>query len=168
MAFLAAAAPILGLIGTGVGAAGTLASGLYAGQVASNNAKVDKQNADYAIAAGEVQAGDQGIKNAEREAKVKNAQAANGIDVNTGSAVDVQASQKMTDTLDIDRILHEAGLRATGYQTQAVNDEAQAGQDVLQGITGSAATLLEKAPTFNLGSGTQSNSWRTARNTVFS
>lgn len=163
MAFLAAAAPILSLIGTGVSAIGTVGAGMYSAQVAENNRKVAEQNAQYAEQAGHAAAADASLKGAQREAKVKTAIAANGIDINTGSAVDVEESQKLSDQLDVERILHDAGLTAYGYRTDSANFEAQAGQDRLAAITGATSTLLEGASAFptkfpNFGQKT-SSSW---------
>lgn len=166
MAFMAAALPLLGTIGTAVGAAGTLAGGLYAGQVASNNAKLADTQADYAIQAGQQRASDEGIKNATREAAIKTGIAANGIDVNSGSAVDVQASQKMTDRLDVDRILSDAGYTAWGYKSQAQNFQTQSTADDIGAVTGSAATLLEKAPSLS-GKWPTNSGWSQARQGVF-
>lgn len=123
---------------------------------------------DYALAAGQQKAADQGLKNADREASIKTAMAANGVDVNTGSNASVQTSQKMIDNLDVNRILQDAGVTAWGYKNQAKQFENEQGMDVLKGITGAGATLLEGAPKFNfkVGSG-NSGSWDQARKNVF-
>ena len=59
MAFMAAAAPIAGLVGAGVSATGTIEGGeatsnaaAYQAQVAKNNAIIAEQNATYASNAG--------------------------------------------------------------------------------------------------------------------
>ena len=167
MAFLAAAAPMLSTIGTLVSAGGTLAGGLYAAGVASNNAKIAEQNKVYAEQAGQVEAMETGIKGAQKEARLKTGIAANGIDVNTGSSVDVMASQKAADVLDVSRVLHEADLSAYGYQTQKQNYQAQAGQDVLGAITGTASTLAEGASSLNFDWTRPKNSWTAARESVY-
>lgn len=157
----------LATIGTIVSAAGTAASGLYAAGVANNNAKIAEQNKQYALQAGQVEALETGVKGAQKEARLKTAIAANGVDVNTGSSVDVMASQKTADVLDVSRVLHEADLSAYGYQTQKQNFQAQAGQDILGAITGTASTLAEGASSLNFDWTKPSNSWSAARQSVY-
>jgi hypothetical protein len=158
----------LAIIGTVVSAAGTLGSGLYAAQVADNNSKIANQQGDYALAAANTKAQDEGVKNAQREAGIKTGQAASGIDVNSGSAVEVQASQRAVDQLDVERILQDGGLTAWGYRNQAKNFEKESEADTFSAITGTAATLFEKAPSMSWpGSKTGGNSWSTARTGVF-
>lgn len=149
MAFVAAALPLLSTIGSVVGAAGTLASGLYAGQVASNNATIAGQNAEYAKEAGQVGAANQSMKGAAKSARIKTSFAANGIDVNSGSASEVEASQAGENALDVDTVLHNADLRAYGYTTQQQNFEEEATQDRVGGILGATGSLLSKAPSLN-------------------
>lgn len=145
MAFVAAIAPILSAVGAGVGAIGSLAQGQYQGQVARNNSTIALQNADYSRASGLQQASITSMKGAAKEAGIKTAQAANGIDVNTGSAVDVQASQRMTDELDAETVLNNSELQAYGYTTQSTNFKAQAQQDETAGFYGAASGLLGAA-----------------------
>ncbi len=160
------------MAGAGVQAAGSLQQGAYQGQVGRNNAIIATQNADYARAAGSEQAAISSMKGAAKGAAIKTSQAANGIDVNTGSAVDVQASQRMTDQLDAETVLNNAELQAYGYTTQATNFQAQAQQDETAGFYGAASGLLGSAssiggrwnqpaaPTVRSGSGSGSGmSW---------
>lgn len=60
---------------------------------------------------------------------LKASQAANGIDVNTGSAVDVQVGQREQSSLDEQTTLNNAELKAYGYESQATGFTAQAGLD---------------------------------------
>lgn len=126
----------LGIIGAATSALGTIVGGVaqanqanYQAQVADNNAKIAKQNATSAEEAGRVEAQAQSQKGAAIEGSIIASQAANGIDVNTGSAVDVQKSQRETDALDTANVMRNADLSAYGYRTQASNYQAQAGLD---------------------------------------
>jgi hypothetical protein len=123
-------------------------------------------NATYTRQAAEVAAADEGLKGAARGAKIKTAYAANGIDLASGSAQDVMASQKATEDVDIDRIFHNADMSAYGYTTQAKNFENEAPMKLLEGVTGAVGTLAERAPTINwkMGGG---NSWTAGRDSVF-
>lgn len=145
MTFLAAAAPLLSAIGAGVSAVGTLENGMYQGQVAQNNALIAKQNAQYATEAGQEQAAITSMKGAAKSASVKAGLAANGVDVNSGSAVDVEAGERETNELDTETVFNNAELQAYGYTTQANNDEAQAQQDQTGAIFGAAGSLLSNA-----------------------
>lgn len=145
MAFLAAASPILGLVGAGASALGTFESGQFQGQVAKNNARIAENNAEYAREAGQTQAAAASRKGAAEGAAIRTGLAANGVDVNTGSAADVQAGQRETSKLDVETVLNNAELQAYGYTTQAANERAQAKQDVIGGDLGAAGSLLSNA-----------------------
>ena len=145
----------LAIIGAAVSAVGSIASGFataanakYQGQVARNNAIIAQQNADYAHKAGQVNAQAESLKAAQRGGMIKAAQAANGVDVNTGSNVDVQESDREKGQLDTQTVLHKADLQAYGYRTQATNyeaqarlDDSQAGQAEIGGFLGAAGGL---------------------------
>lgn len=125
---------IVGAAGAAASAGGALFNGIAASQAASyqatvsrNNALIADQNAQRAIAAGQQQAQTQSLKNAETIGGIKTAQAANNIDVNSGSALDVQASQRAKGQLDAETVLQKAQTEAYGYRVNAVSNEAQAG-----------------------------------------
>ena len=139
MAFAAPLALGAGLLGAGISAIGTVEQGQatanaanYSAQVARNNAVIANQNADYAIAAGQQKAATESMKNAATMGKIKTAQAASGIDVNTGSAAKVQAGAREIGALDTATVLNNAELQAYGYRSQATSFKAQAGLDTLQ------------------------------------
>lgn len=146
----------LALVGAGIGAAGKLLGGVssahaasYQAQVARNNAVVAQQNAAYAASAGASQTEQAGLKARSRDAAVRASLAANGVDVNTGSAADVQVSSRELGQLDTATVANNAALEAYGYRTQATNYTAQAGleqsqvvPDVLGGVLGAAGSFL--------------------------
>ncbi len=159
MAFVAPLLPMLGTIGAGVSAVSTVVGGIAAGnaasyqaQVAENNAQVERQNATYATAAGTQAAEASSVKGAAQLGEIKTAQAASGIDVNTGSAVDVQAGQRGTNKLDTQNTLQNALLQGYGYRVQAQADESQAALDQataeeapIGAALGATGTLLSNA-----------------------
>jgi len=148
---------ISGLSGLGAGlqAGGSIAGGLYSAQVARNNATIAQQSATYATEAGNVQAQNESLKNAQIAGQLKASQAANNVDVNSGSALAVQAGQKAAGDLDTQTVLHNALLQAYGYQQQATSYKAQAGQDVTAGFEGAAGSLLSNASSLGLKWGGQ-------------
>ena len=105
---------------------------LYQAQVASNNARVADQNAQYATEAGEAQGEASSMKGAAKSAAVKSSIAANGVNVNTGSAVNVQKSENETNALDTANVVQNANLQAYGYRTQAASFENQANLDDME------------------------------------
>jgi hypothetical protein len=142
---MAAVLPFLAIAGTAVGAAGSLYKGFYQGQVADNNAQIAKQRGDYAVQAGSENAAIASLKGAAEGADIKTAQAANGVDVNTGSAKTVQESHRMASELDVDTILHNASLEKYGYTIEADNLKNEAGLSRTMGVVGAAGDLLTGA-----------------------
>lgn len=115
------------------GAAGNLMSGIASGNaanyqaaVASHNATIAMQNAGYSAAAGSARAEEAGLKARAQSAGVKAGLAANGLDVNTGSAADVQTSQREIGALDTATVANQAAEAVYGYRATAAGDEAQA------------------------------------------
>ncbi|MEI6282426.1 MAG: hypothetical protein WCP82_06890 [Alphaproteobacteria bacterium] len=163
---IATAALVIGSVATvaGVGmqmsaqkkaAQGTLIQGQaqndasqYQAQVARNNAQIANDNADYVLRAGETDMATQNLKGRAHLGAVKAAQAANGVDVNTGSAVDVRAGEATGARQDVLTTQNNAILKAYGYRSQAANDLAQAGLDERTG-----AAALKGAQISASGSG---------------
>jgi hypothetical protein len=77
------------------------------------------------------------MKGAENLGKIKTAQAASGIDVNSGSALNVQTGAREASKLDTETVLSNAELQAYGYRTAAMGYEATAGLE---------STEAEEAP----------------------
>jgi len=134
MAFLAPLAAPLAIGGAGISAIGAIEQGQatanaasYSAQVARNNATVAEQNAQYSTEAGQARAEASSRKGAASLGKLKASQAASGVDVNSGSAVNVQESERETNKLDTETVLNNAELQAYGYRSQATSFNAQAG-----------------------------------------
>lgn len=155
----ATAALIAGVAGSAVSAGGQLVGGAaaqnaanYRAQVASNNAQIAEQNADYAIAAGQQKASTESLKGAAIGGKIKAAQAASGVDVNTGSPVAVQESQREGAKLDAETVLANAEMQAYGYRSQATSFKAESVLDKAGGdaamtgaMIGATGSLLSSA-----------------------
>lgn len=142
--------PILAVAAAGVAAVGAVEGGIasknaadYQSQVASNNATIAQQNATYAMESGEAQAANQSRKGAAQVGKMKTSIAANGVDVNSGSAVDVVAGQRETNQLDTETVLNNSELQAYGYRTQSTNFDAQSKLDTMQGDQAEEAGYLK-------------------------
>lgn len=137
---LAGAGIVSSVLGGFMGAAGTKQAGAassaasyYQAAVAANNAKLAEQRADRALAAGRIETQAVGLKAAANLGAIKAEQAASGIDVNTGSAVDVQASARMLGKQAAEQTMINAQERAWGYRVQAQSEKAQAELDMMTG-----------------------------------
>lgn len=145
-----AVVPALMVASAVVGAAGSISSGIaaknaadYQAAVANNNATIAQQNAEYAMKAGYAQAENQSRKGAANLGRIKTAQAASGVDVNSGSALDVQEGQRETNQLDTETVLNNAQLHAYGYRTQATNFEAESKLDTMKGEAAQTASYFK-------------------------
>lgn len=164
---VATAAIVAGVAGAGVSAIGGITSGearaqqaqasaqasAYQAQVANNNATVATNNANYATEAGEVQAQNENMKGAAQIGKIKTQQAANGLDVNTGSAVAVRQGQAETNAQDVATTKSNALLTAYGYRSQAASDTAQGVLDTSAAASQTAAAGTDVASGFLDASG---------------
>lgn len=147
----------------GIGAVGAIQQGnaqaaaaRYSAQVAANNAIIANQNATFAAQEGEANAGAEGMKTRATAGAIKTNQAAGGIDVHSGSAVDTQASQAEIGQLNALTIRSNAARKAYGYQTEASSDTAQSQLDTSQAKNDRTAGVL-KAGTTILGAAANPN-----------
>lgn len=136
----------------------------YKATVARNNARQAEANADYAINAGIAKAEKSSLKSRAVVGRIKAAQAANNIDVNSGSAADVQASQRETGELDTETIMNNADLTAYGYRTQATGFEAQAGLDEAEGKQAKTASKFAAVGDLLGGASSVGFKWQGAQN----
>lgn len=139
MASLATTAVVAGIAGAATSAYGAVQAGQaqaaeskYQSQVAANNATIAQQNANFAIASGQTKAQQESLKASEQLAAVKSAIAANNVDVNTGSASDVQTSERDIGRLDTLTTMNNAMLEAYGYQSQGTGYTAASGLEKFQ------------------------------------
>jgi hypothetical protein len=152
-------------MGSVVGAAGSLIGGIaqsnaasYQAAVAQNNAQIENQNATYAQQAGGVQAFNQALQNRGEAGRIKANQAAAGVDVNSGSALSVQQSQREVGLQNVQTTQANANRQAYGYRVQAVSDNAQAQLDELQGQNAITSGVLQGAGGIIGGIGQTGNS----------
>jgi hypothetical protein len=125
--------------------------------VATNNAATARNNATYAEESDRAQAEAVSLKGAATMGKIKTGQAASGIDVNTGSASNVQASELQVSKLDTAQTQANADLQAYGYRTQAAGytaqsqlEEAEARQAPIGADLAAAGGILATASSLGL------------------
>lgn len=166
-AALPMAALVTGGIATGIKAYGAVKEGEAAQASANYNAAVQRANAaqaksnqQLASQAGMAQEGMfQQKTRAETGQTIAN-QAGSGVDVNSGSATDVQASQAELGQLDAMTIRSNATKEAYGYQVQEVNDKAQANLDVFEGKNAKKASIINAAGTLIGGASDAATSYQ--------
>lgn len=153
---MAANTALLGDVGMGTTILGGLTSAIssfiggedqkemydYQAGVAKLNASISRQNATYASQVGEIQAANAGEQGAQRLGKIKAAQGASGLDVNSGSNVAVRTSQEAITSHDVSAIRANAAKTAYNYEVQATGYNAQADLDTLAGKNARTAGLI--------------------------
>lgn len=157
------------LIGAGTSAIGAASQGRaqaqaaqYQAAVARNNQAVAEWQAQDALARGRVAEQNQRMKTSQFTGAQRAAAAASGVDVNSGSAADLQADAAMLGELDALTVRSNAGREAWGHRVNAANAGANAGMLDWQGkqaraagdwtavssIIGGASSLADKWLTF--------------------
>lgn len=125
--------------------------------VARNNAQIAQQAAQDAIARGEIAEGNQRIQTAQLKSSQRARMAANGIDINTGSAADVQKSTDFLGNLDAMTIRENAAREAAGYIRERNNSAASA--DLLEGRANAENPLLSAGTTLLSSAGKVAGSY---------
>jgi len=119
----------LNSIGLGFEGVSNAVAGAYQAKVASNNARLADADAENALLAGN-EAGEQSnLRTDETIGAEKAAQGANGIDVNTGSAVRVRQATADLGEYDAAVIRYNAARAAYGYKQQASDYRTQSTLD---------------------------------------
>ena len=126
---VATAATIGSSVVSGLGAIqqsqASAASAGYNAKIAAQNAQIQTQNAQFAGAQGEQEVAAQEMKNKARMGATLAAQGASGVDVNTGSDVNVRESEAKLGQLDALTIRSNAAKQAYGYQLNAMSATEQ-------------------------------------------
>jgi len=153
---LGAIGAITSIGAAGVGAVGAIEKGnatsaadKYNAEIAANNAKIATQSANYAGAAGTAQAEQAGLQSRAKLGAIVANEGASGVDINSGSNLQVQSSARELGELNAITIRSNAARTAYGYQVQGANDTAQsnldtssAGQAETAGGIGAASSVL--------------------------
>jgi hypothetical protein len=167
---MAIAIPIAALaltaVGTGVAADSAIQSSAaqkssadYNAQVAKNNAQLASQNATVAVQQGDVAAQQQYLEGTQRMGGIIAAQAANGIQVNSGSALQVQGDQARTTQQNVQATQYNALDTATGFRNQAIDFGSQSGLDTAEGQNDATAGALGATSSIIGGASSVSSKW---------
>ncbi len=165
---IAAASLAASAVGTGVAmygqsqqAAAQSQAANYQSAVARNNAIIANQNAQAALDAGQAQEQQQRLKTAGLIGAERATMAANGVELDSGSALNVQSSAASLGELDALTVRSNAARQAYGYQTQATNFGAQAQLDNSQASWASATGQIGMASSFLGGASQFGNTYAT-------
>jgi len=129
-------------LATGLSAAGSLLGGISGFQQSRYAADQAEINANLARTTGQREEEASKLKYGALGAEQKAAQAANGIDVDSGSAVAVRDSTAAVGALDAAMIHYKAARSAFGYEAQAKLDRAAAIGSLVKGTLGAGNSLL--------------------------
>lgn len=135
------------------------ASEKYNAAVSQQDANVAKQNEAIAGQAGEEQAAMVQQRTRATVGAIRANQAASGVDVNSGSDVDVRSSASELGELDALTVRSNATREAYGYGVQAENFEAQGTLDQFEGENDLKASEIGAGSTFLSGLGSAANNY---------
>ncbi|MBW7929807.1 MAG: hypothetical protein H3C57_00665 [Gammaproteobacteria bacterium] len=127
--------------------------------IADINARLAEMSAQSALFKGEREVGALTMRAGQMKGSQRAAMAANGIDLGTGSAAEVQASTDVMKEMDANTLIANAVREAWGHRTQATNYRNEAlmkrasAKAIKPGLT-AASTLLG-------GAGSVASSWYT-------
>lgn len=158
MCELATIATIASIAGTGMQAFGAYqtaqaqqASSRYQARVAENNAKIGEWQAQDALRRGEQAETDQRRKAAQIKGAQTASMAARGIDISTGSALNILSDTDYLGEIDALTIRDNAKREAWGHRVGAQNDTnnasmLRASADSISPLGAGATSLLTSAP----------------------
>lgn len=138
----------------------TKASERYQAEIASNNEQIATMQSSEAIRRGEQLEGAEELKTAGLISTQRATFAANGVDVTSGSTIDVQASTRFLGNVDAATIKDNALQQAWGYQVAAIN--ATNAQQFYQSAANNIDPLESAATGFLTSANTVAAKWYTS------
>lgn len=146
---LAAASIAATVIGAGASAYGQMKAGEaaqsqanYTAQAAKNNEIVAGQNKQRSLQAGEAAAAQQTLRTQALMGKQRATMAANGLDVNSGSNLDLTTSAADVGYLDALTIRNNAAVQAGAFDNQGRGFGGQAAMATASGANASDAAMM--------------------------
>lgn len=163
----------LSTIGLGTSAAGGAFSALgnifsgnsqkqmydYQSQVALINANIDKQNAEWELNKGELEATQKGMQAGQQFGQIVAGQGASNLDVNSGSNRLVQQSQQKLTQMDLSTIRANAAKNAYDYTVKSVQDTNQAAIYTQAGKNAQTAGYIGAASSIIGSAGSVASKW---------
>lgn len=131
----------------------------YQNAVAQNNAILAERQATDARARGELAERRQAIQTQQLEGRQRAALAANGVVVDTGSALDITSDTRAYGTLDQLTVRNNAEREALGFSTQAMNYSAEGDMALFRGKAAAAEANTKSAGTIIGAAGSVAGKW---------
>jgi multidrug resistance efflux pump len=153
---------VVGAVGSIFGGSAQSSAYNYQAQIAAMNAQIAKQNANYDLAVGEVQAQQQGMKTRAQIGATRAQQGASGLDVNSGTNVNVRSSEAEIGAEDQALIRNKAAYTAYGQEVTAAQDTAQAQLDQMSASNAQTAGMLGAATSILGAGGSFASQWTKA------
>lgn len=139
---MGATAAIVTMFGAGMSAYGQVQAGRAHEALANRQAQVAEQQAQDAIARGQVAEERRRLQTRQQIGAQRAAYASQGVDVNVGTPVDTQTDTASIGELDAQMIRRNAQLEAWGYRTGAADVRARGDIAAEEGKMGAFQTIL--------------------------
>ena len=163
---VAAIGVIASVASAAVGAMGAIqqanaasASANYQAQVNQNNAILAERNAEDARKRGEVEAQEHQRQVSALRGRQTAAMAANGVDITSGSPLNILADTSQMGALDTKTIRNNAQREALGYESQGMNFKAEAGLNRMQAKSAKTAGMIGAVGSVVSGFGQVADKW---------
>ena len=131
----------------------------FLGTQAFYNSEVATQNAALARQQGEIESQKYGMGAAQRMGQIKASQASSGLDVNSGSALQVQKSQQLVSDMDLDQIRMNAAKTAYNFDVQSVQEKNQGQLYFMSGSNAAQAGNINANASIISGAGSVASKW---------
>lgn len=131
----------------------------YQAQVAKNNKVIADRNAEYALATGETEAQMKGMKTAQDLGNAKTIQAASGLDVNSGSPLEVREQIASMGSFDEMMIRSNAQRKSYAAKVEGTNQQAQADISTMAGRQAETAGTIGSFSSLLGGASSVSDKW---------
>lgn len=172
-ATLAAVSIGTSILGAGMTAYGQMEQGKaaaaqsrYQAAVQRNNQIINERQADDAVQRGRIAEQQQRLQTAQVASRQRASLAANGLDLNSGSAVDILSDTAMLGELDALTVRSNAEREAWGYRVQGSNAAASAGLLDAQASSAKRAGMMGAGASLLTGAGSVANKWYGFRTTT--
>ena len=142
MCWMALIPVAISLAGSMMQAKGQTENADFQSGMMKQNAAFKYQTANETVLAGDTSADWQRVKAGQAIGTQRSVQAANGIDVNSGSSALIQDDTAMLGELDALTIQNNAAREAYGLRVQADQDRSNAKQTVKNGKTAAMGSIL--------------------------
>lgn len=142
MCWMALIPVAISLVGGMMGAQNARQEGAFNSAMLNRNAALKDQAAQETMFAGDTSADWQRVRTGQAVGTQRSVQAANGIDVNSGSAAQLQDDTAMIGELDALTIQNNAAREAYGYRIQADQDRMNAVQTVTNAGNRATGSIL--------------------------